>query len=323
MMNRRTVLVALCAPLFGEAAHAQSYPSRPIKLVVPTSAGGIADFIARSAGEIMARTLGQPLVLENRPGGASTLAANVVAHAAPDGHTLLMSTEFNMATAALLRKDLSYDPRKDLVPVGVLARFPLGLIVNAKLPVRSVRDLVDYLRARPGAVNYASAGAGTAYHLAAEMFMAQNEVHMVHVPYAGGAPMATSLVRRDTDVAFAALNTFLPHIRSGELRVLAIANDKRIAVLPDVPTFAEAGYPAFDADMHIGIALPSGVSPEVVQKLHAALVKVWADDALRARMATSGIELPARHTSQDYAEQLAREGRRWQALIAKNKLRME
>lgn len=323
MMNRRTALVALCSPAFGSAAHAQTYPSRPIKLVVPTSAGGIADFIARSAGEIMSRTLGQPLVLENRPGGASTLAANVVAHAPADGYTMLMSTEFNMATAALLRKDLSYDPRKDLTPVGVLARFPLGLIVNAKLPVRSVRELVDYLRSRPGTLNYASAGAGTGYHLAAEMFMAQNEVQMVHVPYAGGAPMATSLIRRDTEVAFAALNTFLPYVRSGELRVLAVANDKRIPVLPDVPTFAEAGYPAFDADMHVGLALPSGVSPDVIQKLHAALTKVWADDALRTRMASSGIEIPAPHSSQDYAEQLAREGRRWQALIARNKLRMD
>jgi tripartite-type tricarboxylate transporter receptor subunit TctC len=146
---------------------------------------------------------------------------------------------------------------------------------------------------------------------------------MVHVPYPGGSPMATSLVRRDTEVAFAALNTFLPQIRSGELRVLAIANDKRVAVLPDVPTFAEAGYPAFDAEMHVGLALPRGVSPDIIQKLHAALAKVWADDALRARMATSGIEVALPHTPQDYAEQLAREGRRWQALIAKNKLRME
>lgn len=323
MMNRRTALVALGGSVLGHAAQAQSYPSRPIKLVVPTSAGGIADFIARSAGEIMARTLGQPVVLENRPGGASTLAANVVAHAAPDGYTMLMSTEFNMATAALLRKDLSYNPRKDLAPVGVLARFPLGLIVNAKLPVRTVRELVSYLQGRPGAVNYASAGAGTAYHLAAEMFMAQNDVRMVHVPYPGGAPMATSLVRRDTEVAFAALNTFLPQIRSGELRVLAIANDRRIAALPDVPTFAEAGYPAFDADMHVGLAVPSGVAPDVISKLHAALANVWADDALRARMASSGIEVATRHAPQDYAEQLAREGRRWQALIAKNKLRME
>lgn len=322
IMNRRTALIALCSPALG-AAHAQSYPSRPIKLIVPTSAGGIADFIARSAGEIMSRTLGQPLVLENRPGGASTLAANLVAHAPPDGYTLLMSTEFNMATAAFLRKDLSYDPRKDLAAVGVLARFPLGLIVNAKLPARNVRELVTYLRGRPGAVNYASAGAGTAYHLAAEMFMAQNEVQMVHVPYAGGGPMTTSLVRRDTEVAFAALNTFLPQIKSGELRVLAIANDKRIPVLPDVPTFAEAGYPAFDAEMHVGLALPSGVSPDVIQRLHAALAKVWADDALRTRMASSGIEISAPHSSQDYAEQLTREGRRWQALIVKNKLRMD
>jgi tripartite-type tricarboxylate transporter receptor subunit TctC len=323
MMNRRTTLFALGASVLAPVARAQSYPTRPIKLVVPTSAGGIADFIGRSAGEIMARSLGQPLVLENRPGGASTLAANLVAHAPPDGYTVLMSTEFNMATAALLRKDLSYDPRKDLAPVGVLARFPLGLIVNAKLPVRTVRELVAYLKARPGAVNYASAGAGTAYHLAAEMFMAQNDVQMVHVPYPGGSPMATSLVRRDTEVAFAALNTYLPHIRSGDLRVLAVANEKRIAALPDVPTFAEAGFPAFDAEMHVGLAVPSGVAPDVIQKLHAALSKVWADEALRMRMATSGVEVASQHTPQDYAERLAREGRRWQGLIAKNKLRME
>lgn len=323
MINRRTALISLGASLLARTALAQTYPSRPIKLVVPTSAGGIADFIARSAGEIMARTLGQPIVLDNRPGGASTLAANVVAHAPADGYTLLMSTEFNMATAALLRKNLSYDPRKDLAPVGVLARFPLSLIVNAQLPVRTVRELVNYLQARPGAVNYASAGAGTAYHLAAEMFIAQNDVQMVHVPYGGGSPMATSLIRRDTEVAFAALNTFLPHIRSGELRVLAVANDTRVAALPDVPTFSEAGYPAFDADMHVGLAVPSGVAPDVIERLHAALAKVWADDALRARMASSGIEIAMRHTTQDYAEQLAREGRRWQALIAKNKLRMD
>ncbi|MFS2100401.1 Bug family tripartite tricarboxylate transporter substrate binding protein [Variovorax sp. Varisp85] len=323
MMNRRRTLVALGASVLAHVARAQSYPIRPIKLVVPTSAGGIADFIGRSAGEIMARSLGQPLVLENRPGGASTLAANLVAHSPPDGYTVLMSTEFNMATAALLRKDLSYDPRKDLAPVGVLARFPLGLIVNAKLPVRTVRELVVYLKARPGAVNYASAGAGTAYHLAAEMFMAQNDVQMVHVPYPGGSPMATSLVRRDTDVAFAALNTYLPHIRSGDLRVLAVANEKRIAALPDVPTFAEAGFPAFDAEMHVGLAVPSGVTPDVVQKLHAALAKVWSDEALRTRMAAAGVEVASQHTPQDYAERLAREGRRWQGLIAKNKLRME
>lgn len=323
MWNRRKILVAMGAAVLARVARAQSYPVRPIKLVVPTSAGGIADFIGRSAGEIMARSLGQPFVLENRPGGGSTLAANLVAHAPPDGYTVLMSTEFNMATAALLRKDLSYDPRKDLAPVGVLARFPLGLIVNAKLPVRTVRELVAYLKARPGVVNYASAGAGTAYHLAAEMFMAQNDAQMVHVPYAGGSPMATSLVRRDTEVAFAALSTYLPHIRSGDLRVLAVANDKRIAALPDVPTFAEAGFAAFDAEMHVGLAVPSGVPPDVIQKLHTALAKVWADDALRARMAATGVEIASQHTSQDYTERLDREGRRWQGLIVTNKLRME
>lgn len=234
-----------------------------------------------------------------------------------------MGTEFNMATAALLRKDLAYDPRKDLLPIGVLAKFPLGLIVNAKLPVRSVRELVDYLRARPGAVNYASAGAGTAYHLAAEMFKAQNDVQMVHVPYAGGSPMATSIIRRDTEVAFAALNTFLPFIRSGELRVLAIANERRIPLLPEVPTFAEAGFPAFDASMHLGLASPSGVAPEIVHRLHGALAKVWADETYRTRMANYGIETPAPHTPTEYAERLAAEARRWQGLIIKNKLRME
>ncbi|CAG2154207.1 Bug family tripartite tricarboxylate transporter substrate binding protein [Cupriavidus numazuensis] len=322
-MKRRTFIAAACVPAFATRANANLYPSRPIKLVVPTSAGGIADFIARSAGEVMARSLGQPFVLDNRPGGASTLAANIVAHANADGYTLLMGTEFNMATAALLRKDIAYDPRKDLLPIGVLAKFPLGLIVNAKLPVRSVRELVNYLRARPGAVNYASAGAGTAYHLAAEMFKAQNDVQIVHVPYAGGAPMATSLIRRDTEVAFAALNTYLPFIRSGELRVLAIANERRIPLLPDVPTFAEAGFPAFDASMHLGLASPSGVAPDIIHRLHAALAKVWADETYRTRMATYGIETPAPHTPTEYAERLAAEARRWQGLIAKNKIRME
>src|SRR2546422_649766 len=204
---RRSLLAGMAAgvilpsvPAFAQPKAETAYPTKPIKWVIPNPPGGVADMVGRSAGEIMSRTLGQPFVLDFRPGGASTLAAGVVAHSAPDGYTVMMSTEYALSTAALLRSDLSYDPKRDLLPLGVLARLPLALIVNAKLPVRNVRELVDYVKARPTRVNYASAGAGTAYHLAAELFKSQHGLEMNHVPYQGGAAIYISLVRRDQDL---------------------------------------------------------------------------------------------------------------------------
>lgn len=328
--SRRSLIAsaAIGALLPQVSALAQSrtettYPTKPIKWVIPNPPGGIADLVGRTAGEIMSRSLGQPFVLENRPGAASTLAAAMVAHGAADGYTLLMSTEYALSTAALLRRDLPYMPTRDLLPLGVLARFPLALIVNAQLPVRNVRELLDYLKARPGQVNYASAGAGTAYHLAAELFKAQHGIEINHVPYQGGAAIYTSLVRRDTELAFAALSTFLPHIASGQLRALAIASDRRVPVLPGVPTFAEEGVADFKVALDLGIAVPASTPPEVVRRLSSAMALVWADEGYRNRLIPSGVEVPQPHTSQEYQQELAREGQRWQALIVKHKLRFD
>jgi tripartite-type tricarboxylate transporter receptor subunit TctC len=307
-------------PALAQPKPETAYPTRPIKWVIPNPPGGIADLVGRTAGEIMSRSLGQPIVLDNRPGAASTVAAALVAHSVPDGYTVMMSTEYALSTAALLRRDLPYDPKRDLLPLGVLARFPLALIVNAKLPVRNVRELVDYVKARPGRVNYASAGSGTAYHLAAELFKSQQALEMSHVPYQGGAAIYTSLVRRDTDMSFAALNTFLPHIATGQLRALAIASDQRAPVLPDVPTFAEEGFPDFKVALDLGMAVPASTPPEVVRRLSSAMALVWADEGYRKRLIPSGVEVPQPHTSQEYQQELAREGRRLQALIVKHKL---
>jgi len=236
---------------------------------------------------------------------------------------VMMSTEYALSTAALLRSDLSYDPKRDLLPLGVLARLPLALIVNAKLPVRNVRELVDYVKARRTPVNYASAGAGTAYHLAAELFKSQHGLEMNHVPYQGGAAIYISLVRRDTDLTFAALNTFLPHIATGQLRVLAIASDQRAPVLPDVPTFAEEGFGDFKVALDLGLAVPASTPPDIVRRLSNAMALVWSDDAYRNRLVPSGVEVPKPHTAQEYQQELAREGRRWQALIVKHKLKFD
>ncbi|HZP88712.1 MAG TPA: tripartite tricarboxylate transporter substrate binding protein, partial [Burkholderiales bacterium] len=253
------------------SASAQDYPSRPIRLVVGYPAGGVNDIIARVLGQPLAERLGQPVVIDNRPGANSVLGAENVARSAPDGYTLF-STGTPFAINASLYKNLPYDPLKDFVPVAQVASGTFLLVVHPSLPVNSPRELIDYARAHPGQLNFCSSGPGSPPHLMGELLNQTAGIKMVHIPYKGAAPCVADLLGGQIQVTFEAMAPLLPHIKSGKLRALAVMSDHRSPVLPDLPTMAEAtGYPALKVDAWYGVLAPKGTPAAIVAKLNNAL----------------------------------------------------
>jgi len=286
MLNR---LLAVLSILFVCAsAHAQSYPRRPVTLVVPFSAGGATDVFARTTGRRMGELLGQQFVILNRDGAAGTIGTDFVAKAAPDGYTLLWGTASPLAIYPGYKQKLPYDAQRDLAPVGVAAKIAYVLIVHPALPARTLKDLIALARAHPGKLNYASAGTGGASHLAGELFKSMAKIDMVHIPYKGTALFTSDLVSGQVDLAFAGVSTTLPLTSTGRMRPLAITSTQRFELYPQVPTMMEAGVPGYEYTQWYAVLAPAQTPPDIVELLSSTLRKALDDPEVRKRVAADG-----------------------------------
>jgi tripartite-type tricarboxylate transporter receptor subunit TctC len=283
------IAAALAASLVA-SAQAQSYPTRTIKIVVPATPGGAIDTIARMVGEKLTVSMGQPVVVENRPGAANNLGTDAVAKSPPDGYTLLICASSH-ATNKHLYKALPYDPVADFEPVVFTHVVPLLLAVNPTIPAKTVPELVAWIKANSATANYASSGKGSSLHMAAELFMSMTGTKMLHVPYRGSTAAHPDLLGGRTAMIFDTITAILPHVQSGGVRALAVTTLTRSPSRPDLPTIAESGLPGYDANTWGGILAPAGTPKEIVAKLNAEINKALAMDDVRAKLTATGIEI--------------------------------
>jgi tripartite-type tricarboxylate transporter receptor subunit TctC len=293
---------------------AEPYPVRPVHLVVPYPAGGPVDVLARVFGQKLSAVVGQPFIVDDRPGASGTVGSEFVAKAAPDGYTLVMGNNATHATNESLYPNLRYATLRDFAPIGLAATVTNILVVNPNLPVHSVAELIAYAKANPGKLNYASSGSGSAAHLTGEMFKLMTGTDIVHVPYAGAAPAATDLLAGQVGLMFASAPTVYQHVKAGKLRALAVTSAGRWANLPDVPTMAEAGVPGFTSEVWFGLFAPAGTAREVIERLHAALVEAAAAEDVRAKLAAEGFTVLT-DTPDEFRVFIAAEISKWANVI--------
>jgi tripartite-type tricarboxylate transporter receptor subunit TctC len=319
LLLRALTLVALTAT----TASAQDFPSRPITLIVPYSAGGGNDVMARVAAEKMSRSLGQQIVIENRGGAGGSIATRQGARAVPDGYTLALGGTGTLAINPTLYPNVGYDPRKDFAPIGLIGTSALVVLVNPSVPVKSIKELIAYAKANPGKMNFASAGTGSGIHLAAEYFKVQAGIEMTHVPYKGSGPALQDLVGGHVAIYFSSMPPALGLIKEGKVRALAVTGPKRSDIMPELPTVAEAGdMPGFEAVLHYGIVAPAGTPTAIVNKLNIALRAAVMSDELKAKLAADGTE-PLASTPEEYAADIDKEETKWSAIVRKSGAKAE
>jgi tripartite-type tricarboxylate transporter receptor subunit TctC len=270
--------------LAAQPASAQSYPTRPVTIIVASTPGGGTDIISRIVGEQLSKQLGRPFVVENIPGAGSLTGTVAAAKAAPDGYTLQTGLNASMAVNPSLFAHLPYDPIRDFTPVGMLAQFPFALVVTKEFPAHSVKELIALAKARPGEINYASAGNGTGQHLSMELFKLMTGINLTHVPYRGAAPAYTDVISGQVPVFFDNLASALGQIRGGNVRALAVTSKERSPLLPDVPTVEEAGVPGYTYYTWFGLWAPKGTPPPIVDKLYVEITKAIADPTVKDRI---------------------------------------
>jgi tripartite-type tricarboxylate transporter receptor subunit TctC len=323
-MGNKTSIAALlgaaflfCSPL----AQAQAWPTKPVRLVVSFTPGGVHDTLARLLQPKLGEGLGQPIVIENRGGAGGNIAAELVAKSAPDGYTFLVASEA-LATNEALYGKLSYDPYKDLAPVGKMADFPMALVAHPSLAAGNVRELVALAKSKPGSITYGSAGIGASGHLAGELFSSLAGVEMTHVPYKGGAPAANDLMAGRLQIMFLSIQLSAPQVRSGKLKAIAIAGPKRAVQMPDVPSTAEQGYPEFEALLFSSMLAPAGTPAPIVSRMNGELVKALKAPDVAGKLTDIG-GIPAPTSAEEFTRILRREGERWGKLIRDKKIRAE
>jgi tripartite-type tricarboxylate transporter receptor subunit TctC len=315
-------VVAAIAAFLSFSAAAQGYPSKPIRLIVPFAAGGGNDNVARLVGKRLADSLGQPVLVDNRPGAGGMVGAELAAKSAPDGYTLFLGGVGSHAINPNLHEKLPYDPIKDFAPVELLAQAPLVLVVHPSVPANSVAELTAYARAHPGKLNFASNGNGSSSQLAAVMFDSMAGVDMVHVPYKGLSPALTDLLSGQVQLMFSSVVAILPHIKAGKLRALAVTGAKRLASLPELPTIAESGLPGYEASSWYGILAPAGTPRNIVARLNAELTKALEQPEVRASLLAEGAE-PVGGSPEAFAAHIRAEKERLGKLIRDAKIRLE
>ena len=322
-LNRRCAVraIALALSMAAGGAMAQAWPAKPISLIVPFPPGGTTDVLARALGEKLSQSLGQTVIVENKPGAGATLGADYVAKAKPDGYTLLMGAVHHTIASSVFRK-LPYDFQKDLAPVTTVALVPNVLVVNASTPAKNVAELVALAKAKPGQSTYGSNGNGTAQHLIGTQFQNLTATEIVHVPYKGSGPLATDLLGGQITMSFDTVTPVLPHIKSGKLRALAVTTAKRSAALPDVPTLDEAGLKGFDIGTWFGVLAPAATPKDIVAKLNAEMVKVIQSTEFRKRMDEIGAE-PIGDSSAQMAQQIKGETEKFGKLVKDAKVTIE
>jgi tripartite-type tricarboxylate transporter receptor subunit TctC len=286
----RILLGALVAACVMSSAHAQNYPSKPITLVVPFPPGSTTDLVGRILQDELGKAVGQTVVIENRGGAGGGVGTEAVARSAPDGYTLLMGTIGTHSINPAVYNKINYDPIKDFEPVIQFGTAPNVLVVHPDLPIKSVADLIAYIKANPGKVNYGSSGNGTSNHLSGAMFVARNGLQATHIPYKGGAEAITGLLRGDLQFMFYHYLPLLGHIKEGKLRAIANTNATRIAALPDVPVMKEAGMDDFEVSAWFGVWAPAKTSKDVVAKLNQATLKIINSPEVKAKLMAQGID---------------------------------
>jgi tripartite-type tricarboxylate transporter receptor subunit TctC len=301
-----TLLLAIAAS--PGSAVAQVYPTKQIELVVPFVAGGTTDNMARLMAQRFTESWSQTVIVSNRPGAGSTIGTSTAAKAAPDGHTLLVTT-FAFAAAPALQK-VPFDPIKDFAPITELASLPMMLLVHPSVPANNLKEFIALAKSSPGGLNYASSGPGTSTHLAAEMFNTMAGVRLVHVPYKGNAEVYNALLGGHVKIHFSLVPSGIAHVRAGKLRVLAVTSEKRLPYLPDVPTVAESGFPSYEISSWQGVFAPAGTRPEIVSKINGELLSLLKTPAMRERMAREGAD-PIGSTPQQFSQRVASEIDKW------------
>ena len=307
-------LAAGFASSLAPVAQAQIYPDRPIRLIAPFPAGGLADVLARAVGDQMTKSLGQPVVVENRAGAGGNTGALAVATSAPDGYTLLMSSAGILTANPFLYSKMPFDVETAFIPISNVAEMSMILVVNPKVEAKTLKDFVALAKARPGKLNFGSPGIGTTGHLGLAMFMHAAGVQITHVPYRGAAPAVQDLIAGQIDGVVDNPPTVIAHIESGKLRPLAVAAKSRMKLLPDVPTAAEGGVANYEASSWFGIAAPAGTPAPIVARLHQEIVAALRDPAMQERFAKSGARLVG-NTPQAFAAQIRAERAQWGEII--------
>jgi tripartite-type tricarboxylate transporter receptor subunit TctC len=287
----------------GAASAADAYPSKPIHIVVPTAAGGTVDIMARLIGKGLAEELGQPVIVENHPSASGLVGSREVAHAEPDGYTLLAIAN-TFVSAPYFVPEAGYDPVKDFAPVTQTCQIPMVLVTNAKMPQHAIKALIERAKAHPGEVSYASSGVGSTGYIAAELFSREAGVKLLSVPYKGNAQAIVDVVGGQVMTMFDQVSTSAPYIRSHQLRAVAVTTRTRSALLPDVPTIAESGLPGYEDVTFNAIVAPAGTPAAIVARLHAGIVKVLSEPTLRKQMAAQGIEVKTSETPQAFGDYL-------------------
>jgi tripartite-type tricarboxylate transporter receptor subunit TctC len=318
-MNRVAMAMLGCGIVAAAPApaRAQDYPNRPVTFVVPFAPGGVTDLFARLLGQKLEQRLGKPFVIDNRPGSGGVTAAAAVARAAPDGYTIMMASSTQLAINVTVRKNLPYDPRKDLQPLALLARVPFVLVVNKDLPVRTVDDLVKLARSQPGKISFGTPGPGTQHHLNAEMFKSIFGLELVNVPYKGTAPALQDVIAGHIHMMFSDVPPAKALIESGKLRALGVTTAQRVPAVPDIPPLAEVGVPNYDASSWHTVTTTAGVPKPIVDKLHDALRAIMADPAVVESLSKEGALPQVSPPPEELKRFVESEIVRWGAVVQK------
>ena len=322
-MRLFVLLMLFAAHAFAQPALAQPYPAKPIRLVLGFAPGGAADFVSRAFQEPLGRALGQPIVVENRPGAGSSIAAEHVAKSAPDGYTVLIASPSSILVNPLLSPKAGFQPLKDLVAISKVSSSPLILAVNPGVGVGSVKELIAAAKKSPGKLNYATSGNGSAPHMAAVLFLRLAQVDMVHVPFKGGAPAVQSVLAGDTQLAFATPPSVLPLVQANRLRALAITNRNGTPLIPGVPGMADAGLPDYEIGFWYGFFVPAGTPAEVVRRLFDATSQVVKAPETARILAKEGTETAGSASPQDFSAFLAEDAKLWARLVKESGAKAE
>lgn len=323
MKMQRAFLSVVMACAFAQGAAAQAWPGKPLKLVVPFTAGGSTDVVARIVADKLSPRLGQPVVVDNKAGAGGSIGSDFVAKSPPDGHTLLVGTSSTLAIAQHVYTKLAYSPTRDLTPVTLLGTADIMVVVNpTRVPSRNIRDLIAYGKANPGKLSFASGGNGSISHLLGDYFSSMSKVEMIHVPYKGDAQMVTDLIGGQVDMAFGTAVAFLPHLKSGKLVGIAVTNPARSLSMPNLPTVSESGVPGYEAVQWFGIVAPRGTPAPVLQRLNTELRAVLALPDVRARFAELGFDVVG-NSVDEFAAFVRAEDQKWKQIAETSGVKLD
>lgn len=317
MKHRASLVAGFILMSFATLAAAQAWPSKPIRYIVPFAPGGTTDILARTIGDKLSVVLGQPVIIENRPGAGGGVGAEATAKAAPDGYTIMGGTISTHAINASLYSNLPYDPVKDFVPITLIARVPNMLVINPSIPAKDVKELIALMKARPGTFTFASSGNGTSQHLSGELFKSMAGVEMQHIPYKGSPPALQDVMGGQVSMTFDNITTAWPLTKGGKLRALAVTTAKRSPIAPDVPTLAESGLAGYEIGSWQGVFAPAATPPAIVRRLNTEIVKIINAPDVQAKLLGLGAE-PVANTSDEFAALVKAEVIKWGDVVRKS-----